>query len=436
MRGYGVGLLLSCLAALTFAATVGANAQTPPAARAAGPSDSTRALIAAATFPFSIENGRPSLAGGERLVAEARDVQFVMVAEEHNDLQTPALVVALFRALQEAHGFDYLALEQDPLGMEMMSREPRRGDLTRLGQWARSYPRQVTFATDAEMEMIAQAGQISEGRWLPVWGADQAFGATVYLEELSALAPNAASAALVDELLAEARPVEGPTAIDQPHFMSANAVDNLRRFQALRAVFDPRPGSRSDRLLTDLIKSAEIYSYYQRAAAGDADVSLLNNTAREENIRRAFLDNYRHAEAADGRLPRVVMKYGHWHVRRGRSPGNAWNLGTFANELAASNRMAAITINAAPLGGPSADHYRQFANRSPIGRTLLPGDEPPSTWLLVDLRQLRARWIADAASFGLPAENQPGFDALLFGYDYVLYMPDGRRSPTTIINRR
>lgn len=427
---------LACAMALILSAFAEARGQTAAAVATTGPTESTRALIAEATFPLSIESGRPALAGGERLVAEARDVQFVMVAEEHNDLQTPALVTALFRALHEAHGFNYLVLEQDPLGMEMLIQEPRRGDLTLIGDWARSHPRQVTFATDAEMRMVAEVGGISTGRWHPVWGADQAFGAMTYLEELVRLAPDAASAALALNLLAEATVAEGPAAVDQPHFMSSGSIANLTRFEALRDAFRPRPGTRSERLLTDLINSARIYSYYQSAEAGDADVSLLNNTAREENIRRAFLENYRHAQAADGDLPRAVFKYGHWHVRRGISPGNAWNLGTFANELAASNRMSAITINAAPLGGASADHYRQFENRSPIGRTLLPGDEEPTTWVLVDLRMLRGRWNADPASFGLPAENRAAFNALLFGYDYVLYMPDGQRSPTTIINRR
>ncbi|MFN3946444.1 MAG: hypothetical protein ACK4K7_16135 [Allosphingosinicella sp.] len=383
------------------------------------------AIVARATLPLSFEGGALGGPGAEALVAAAADAQFVILIESHNDAATPAITADLFRRLHAAHGFDHLALEQDPFGMEAASAPDRRGRLDAIAAYARAYPYSFTFATDEELALIAAAGRISTARSQPAWGVDQAFGAAAALEELLGLAGTAEARCLAAGLLADARADEGRRGADgrrdqaAHHFLS-RAEGLEARLAALRAAMAPAEGSRAAELLEALQVSADIYSYYRRAdepGADGAPLGLLNNWVREDWMKRRFLHHYRAAERAGGRPPKVLVKAGYWHAVRGRGPGNVFTLGNFLHEFAIANGRTALSVQVLPLREWWPDHGAV----DPEYRVLLAPDamDRPS---LVDLRPIRAH-VHRGHRFGLDDAALRNFRDLVFGVDFALFVP-------------
>ncbi|HEX8639546.1 MAG TPA: hypothetical protein VF704_00150 [Allosphingosinicella sp.] len=415
--------------AMVTAAAGGAAAQTNPLP----PGPDAAAIVQRHSTSLDFTDGRISGPGAELLLREAGTAQFVMLAEviTHVDHATPEFMAALFGLLHDRHGFDYVALEQDPFGMQLVSGAPVRGSLERVAEQARRYPYAFTFINDEELRMMADAGRRSTGRWRPVWGFDQEFGATLVLEELSRLAPSREAAAAVGEMLGDARRHErlvpdfgdwrGTRDFEAGHFVGNQSVANLPRVQRLRALFAAAAGTRADELLRGLEASTLIYSYHYRAREFDPATGepygYHSNAVREQLMKDQFLDNYRIAEAADGRPPRVLIKAGSNHLIRGRNFTNVFSLGGFLHEFAIANRSRALTIAMLPV----QEAWVDFAQIPAELRPLLPSRDL-SRPTLVDLRPLRAH-LHRRQNFGLEGEDLRKFEMLVHGMDFALFLP-------------
>lgn len=383
-------------------------------------------IIARATLPVAFENGVLSGPGAERLIRESGSAQFLILIESHNDHATPLLTADLFRQLNKVHGFNYLAIEQDPFGMEAASNKSRRGRLDRIAAYARNYPYSYTFASDEELQLLAAAGRISKARTQPIWGIDQAFGATALFEELLALSRTPDARLLAQALLRDARAAEEQRNAEglrdqrNHHFLSSDNPDLLPRIERLRQEMAPRAGSRAEELLKALQASVEVYSYHRRADELDeagAPLGLLNNWVREDWMKHRFMHHYRAAERAGDRQPKVLVKVGYWHAVRGRGPGNVFTLGNFLHEFAIANGKKALSVQVLPLREWWPDH----ASVDPEYRTLLPPDAMDRA-SLVDLRPLRAH-LHQGNSFDLEGATLRTFRDLVFGVDFALFLP-------------
>jgi hypothetical protein len=398
-------LLSILLAAMLVAAP--ARAQAP----AADPAASARAALAANTRLFSMSGGRLEGPGADFLLARAGEAQFVLLGETHFDRDIPRFAGALFAGLRAAHGFGYLAVEQDPLAIDAVNDEDHRGDVAAISALARRYPTHIGFASDQDLALLAEASRASTAGDPVVWGLEQAQGATRYLEELERLAPTPAIRAETGALLAlartrETRATPGAFLHDDPAI--------LPRLEALQAAFAARPGSRADELLTGLATSARIYSYNRRANAGEW-VGLYNNTEREALFKAGFMRRYREA-ARGGRTPKVMFKFGNWHMYRGLSPGGAYTIGNFAHEFAIANGGEAYGIDVAPLG----DGYVQASDYPAWMAPLLPA-EPPAGPVVVDLRPLKPIWRDFAAV--LDPGDRAALRAYIQGFDALVVLP-------------
>jgi hypothetical protein len=98
----------------------------------------------------------------------------------------------LFESLNKRYGFSYLALEQDPIMMELVSAPSVVGNRESVISFARKYPNGFTFITDQELEMVAKVGSISNANRDRIWGLDQVFGAIHVLDQLIPFSPNQA----------------------------------------------------------------------------------------------------------------------------------------------------------------------------------------------------------------------------------------------------
>jgi hypothetical protein len=398
-------------------------------------------IVGRLTAPVAFDGKRLSGPGADKLLQAAAESQFLIVIEPHNDHATPKVTSALFRTLHERHGFNYVAIEQDPFGMEAASAAGRRGRIDRIAEHARAYPYSYTFSTDEELQLLADAGRISTGRWNPVWGFDQVFGATLLLEELRGLAEPGAARAAVDRLYEEARAKEsirdkeGFRDQAKGHMLTSDELGILTRLVEIRALMAPLPGSRAAQLIEALGSSAEIYSYYDPNPPVDASGTprgLLNNSVREELMKRTFMQDYRMAEAADGTIPKVVVKAGYYHTVRGLSDGSVFTLGTFLQEFAISNRSKAVSVQVLAL----REWWPTWEKIEQPYRTLLPSRAMDRA-TLVDLRPLRAH-IHAGRSFGLKDAEFLQLRQLVFGVDFALFIPSkaGARTLTVVRPQR
>jgi hypothetical protein len=366
---------------------------------------------ATATYPFTWSAYDIAGPGAEHLRAAARDAQFVLVGEQHNDRDTPLFARALYAVLRRDNGFSRLVVEQDPLGIEMALAPGRRGDAAAIGKELNTWPTLLGFASDQDLALLADAGAAEPGP-AAIWGLEQAQSPVRYLDELAPLAPAGSVRADVTNLLARAR-AEERSRSDFAKFLAYDR-QTLPDLRHLAKIWKPERGSRAQLLLSGLLKSAEIYSYFIEAHANhDPTGTYLNGTVREAWLKSQFIRNYR----AEGGQPRALFKFGDNHIRRGVGSTGAWTLGTFAADLATFDGMEAYGILVVAIGSNIPD----WAHLPPELRPLLPPERPAGP-VLVDLSALRpeAEFYINQA---MP-ESREETRAVLYGFDAIVVLPD------------
>ena len=386
-----------------------ANAQKPP------PPD-TVALLKQHTHAFTLTPERTISGPGADFLAKATaNTQFFLFGEDHHDRDTQLLASAIYRLLKKEHGYEHAVVELDPLGVEMLLAPGVRSDVKRMGEAIRRYPTSIGFASDQDLQFLADAAAANSGA-NAIWGIEQVQSATLHLEQLQKLAPDARRKGAVAALLADARTSESDRA-RMVEFLATNP-NTFGRLQELQKTFEAKAGSKADALLTGLVKSAEIYSYYRRSEAGEF-VGLYNNTVREEWLKRGFLERYR-AAAKGGKLPKAFFKFGSWHMIRGRNPGGAWTTSNLAHELATVNGKEAYGIDVVAFGG-----YTPAAEAPPWMRPLLP-PTPPESPVLIDLRPLRplGRFFTEQVE----EKHRPRLRDEIHAYDALVILPNSGKA--------
>lgn len=402
-------LRFAVLALTTAIITTAARTQTPPP-----PNPTT--VLRENTHPFTLTAERTITGpGADFLVKAAAPSQFFLFGEDHHDRDTPLLASAIYTLLKKEHGYAHAVVEQDPLGIEMLLAKGVRGDAKRMGETVRRYPTSIGFASDQDLAFLADVLRNDRGRDA-VWGIEQVQSATLHLEELERLAPDAQRKEATRAILADARASESDRA-KMVEFL-AKDPNTLPRLQELEKTFAPKPGSKAAALLAGLVKSAEIYSYYRRAEAGEM-VGMYNNTVREEWLKRGFMERYRSA-AKDGKLPKAFFKFGSWHMLRGRNPGGAWTTSNLAHELAFTNGKEAFGIDVVAFGG-----YRQFAETVPWLRPLLPASAP-ETPVIVNLVPLRP--LTRLFTEQVEDKHRPRLRDEIHGFEALIVLPNSAKA--------
>jgi hypothetical protein len=391
--------------------------QTPTPSAAA---DSVRgaqlldSLITAHALTIEWSDGRLGGPGMQWLIAETADAQFVCLGEEHNTQEIPELTTALFRSLQSTHDFRFVALEQDPVSMRLASRAPLRGRRDSLFATSRRDPHRYTFISDQELAMIADIGGASRGKGEPIWGCDQSFGVGHALDRLAAITKNPVVRRRIAAWRDTARAHESVRDLEKYHYMT----DTLGWLGDLRRTVRPAAGSEADFLITCLETSHRLYRHYREGRY------YLNGYERELYMKQRFMEQYRLAERSDGSAPRVLLKFGHWHLFRGLGPSYLQTLGNFVSEFAIANGRTALTIGLLPHGGAGA--YGDLSKWSDAAPALLARTIPRDRWTLVDLRPLRAR--LSEVTRGVPATGRASFVRWVNGFDVAWFIGGAHRA--------
>lgn len=372
------------------------------------------------TYSISLQDGVLKGPGMDFLTENSANAQFVLFGEEHNVKEWPEFLEAFFSFLHQHDHFNYLALESDPVSAHLVSIPPLCANETAWEEYAGRYPNAVTFATDQELRMILDATRISSGRVDAIWGLDQSFGVLHALDRLSAL-PGFHSTPKFEELHKDAEQRDSKRfEKDVPHYMSE--VVRLSDLEELRKQQAPAEGSEAKFILDNLVSSSQIYGYYRRGAAGEPTY-YLNGYVREEQMKHLFLREYRAAEAQGERNPKVMLKLGHWHVRRGSGPSNLQTLGNFVTEFATANGTQALTVGVY-LRGP----WRDVSTQDGMKPIALATD--PTKWSVIDFRPVRAF----VAGRRLGTIN-PNLLSHVYGFDAGLVIGDATSATSSILDK-
>jgi hypothetical protein len=374
-------------------------------------------LIKANSYPLSLSGGRLEGDGMDFLMRASADAQFFTIGEEHNVQGIPQLTALLFTALHDRYHYNYLALEQDPLICRMVSARPLAGHLNAIVALAHRYPNGFTFNSDQELQMISQVGALPGSKADRIWGLDQVFGALHVLERLLKFAPSHEARHRTLKLIEDARKYDSVRFTPGRHYMGeAPKPDD---FFKLTEIYKPRSGSEAEFLIAQLLLSARVYQNYQNGTQGKVPGSFENGREREENMKDLFMLNYRRAQAAGDKLPKALLKFGHWHLYRGLYKANVPTLGNFVSEFAKSNGMKSFQL-------------ATYLNNKAGGFRALPDDSwlkplaeatPKDQWVIIDLRPLRD--YTRVKGF----EINPELKELILGFDAALMM--GGESPGT-----
>lgn len=380
-------------------------------------------------YEFSVANGELEGPGGRFLTDEARTAQFVLVGEDHGIGSIPEFVGALYRAAAPL-GFRHLAVEVGPLSGAAIERMARSSDPERaFADFNREHPFSLPFFSwQEECRLAATAVRLAPSSRPAIWALDQEFvlSSAIHFKRLVELAPNREARAVATEFLHR---VEGEFGrIVEKHdpggvfLVQAKAED----FDRLDKAFGASPGSEAGRILHELRVSWEIY--------------LKNSDGRgyESNLQRSllmkehFMNYYREALRVEKTPPRVLFKFGAFHMKRGRSVTNVFDIGNLASELATSNGSHSFHILVIAATGTQNAYFPFLGNvadkQKPIDAVgsfdfmdIKPLVEAagPQGWSVIDLRPLRK--LVSGRKFGT---MDRGLEDAIFGYDAVVVIRD------------
>jgi hypothetical protein len=364
MKRIAFAVALAALAA-PASAQVSVEVTPPPSVQlpeGAAPSALLPALVEHSRRTARIESGRLVGEGGDFLRALGAQSQFVLIGEEHGNAGIADFTAALWRDLN-AHGYNYYAIETDPWIAEHFERELRAGGVEAWTQFLqrRGHAASAPFMTWAPEARVAElVVETSQARREPaLWGLDQVFlgAAPLLLRDIAATARDA-----------EARRLAGAFADAAARDLNWLGNSNAQSLIDLRARLNHHRDRRYAELVEAMIASQRIY----RPFTGGGGEAWLANTEREMLMKTLFLERYRAAARADGEPPRVMLKFGSYHMYRGASPTHVQGLGGFVTELAVQEGASALalhvtcgpggfvgTLQQAPVAcdGPFAENY-------------------------------------------------------------------------------
>ncbi len=308
---------------------------TPPPAAPAGMSGAALlpALVEHSRHTATIEAGRLKGQGADFLRELGRDSQFVLIAEDHGVAGIAEFTDAYWRDLNET-GFEYLAIETDPWVAAALERELRAGGPQRLSQFlAKRGGAGVVpfFYWASEAGLANTVVQNSSAPDAALWGLDQVYHRSVHWL-LGSIAENARSKA--------AREAASRLAAVAEADRDWIAKSDVAELEQLRAQL----GSRADRAYAELVDGLIVSQHIYRPFFGQGGEAYLSNKRRETLMKQQFLTYYRAAEKKDRADPRVMFKFGAYHMYRGATPTHVQGLGGFVTEFAVANDSAALSV--------------------------------------------------------------------------------------------
>ncbi len=339
--------------------------------------------------------------GADWLRQEANKAQFFFVGEEHDMRAVPNLLSALWPDLLRV-GYKHVALEAGQWLGNRLDTYARFRDLNALSQFQQAaLPRRPNISippsSDEDIRfynVLAKhrpAGQKSAF----IWGLDYEFKTTPLLQRLAALTPSQPKLhRQVNQVLNQVSTAE------EAHQYSVQPFRN-DILTILRSL-DPRPGTE-----IQFIKDALLKRVGESTPAPDRSVIM----------KQLFLRAYRSAQRLGEPKPKVLLRFGSYHAKRGlMSDYGTSTLANFLGELAVSERTALLTLKIICCSPDERNSPGAPRPCTPSERVWLKPMQAGASnpWTLVNLLPLRESVKQGKLQLG------PELFEVITGYDAVL----------------
>ena len=380
---------------------------------------------------ISVQNGKLAGPSAEILRGALADAQFVALGEDHGIRQIPEFAAALCAELAP-HGFHHMGLEIGTYVAPELEKMARSADgAKQLAEFEQKYPETIAFYNwQEEFAMLQKCESAASPGHMTLWGLDQEFmGATGFLaDRILATHPGPEAKAAIESLqkeASEARAAATKSGNPGDLFMMTAKQEELDRVKDL---LKKQGKLEAQKLFDAFLVSREIY---QKNMSGDYYKS---NRQRALLMKKNFSEPFAASSQSNGVLPKVFFKFGAYHMFRGINPLHSSELGNLIAEAAEANQLKSVNILIVGVKGEQL-HFAGIGKPSEAAPLDLPGDKDSpflffkplfdvqieNSWTLYDLRALRD-------SFSKYGKIDPELERVIFGYDFVVLIPDPKAS--------
>jgi hypothetical protein len=380
---------------------------------------------------ISVQEGKLAGPSAEILRGALADAQFVALGEDHGIRQIPEFAAALCAELAP-HGFHHMGLEIGTYVAPELEKIARSADGPKqLAEFEKKYPETIAFYNwQEEFAMLQKCETAAAPGHMTIWGIDQELmGATGYLaDKILATNPGPDAKAAVETLLkesSEARAVAAKSGNPGDLFMMTAKQEELDH---VRDLLKKQAKPEAQKLFDAFLVSREIY---QKNMSGDYYNS---NRRRSLLMKKNFSEPFAASSQSNGVLPKVFFKFGAYHMYRGINPLHSSELGNLIGEAAEANQLKSVHILILGVKGEQL-HFAGIGKPSEAAPLDLAGDKDSpflffkplfdvqieNSWTLYDLRALRD-------SFSKYGKIDPELERVIFGYDFVVLIPDPKAS--------
>ena len=380
---------------------------------------------------ISVQDGKLAGPSAEVLRTALADAQFVALGEDHGIRQIPDFAAALCAELAP-HGFHHMALEVGPYVAPEIEKMARSADgAKQLAEFEKKYPETIAFYNwPEEFAMLQKCEGAASPGHMTIWGLDQEFmGATGFLaDKILATNPGPEAKAAVESLVkenndAQAAAVKSGSPGDL--FMMTAKQEELDH---VRDLLKKQGKPEAQTLFEAFLVSREIY---QKNMTGDYYKS---NRQRALLMKKNFSGLFAAYSQNNGVLPKIFFKFGAYHMFRGINPLHSSEIGGLISEAAEANQFRSVHILIAGVKGEQL-HFAGIGKPAEAAPLDLAGDkdspflffkplfdaQAENSWTLYDLRALRD-------GFSKYGKIEPGLERVIFGYDFVILIPDPKAS--------
>jgi hypothetical protein len=373
---------------------------------------------APAPMALRLESGKLAGPAAEPLLTAIRGSQFVAVGEDHGFNEIPQFMSAVWDA---AH-FNHLVVEVGPamaVQLEQILRKPTPE--RQLVAFEQKYPASIPFYNwKPEFDLLKHVVASRPKAQRTLIGLDQEFimSPGFLLEGILALNPSPALRTQAeamrkanDEALAT---VQKTGTMGAVYMFTAPQSD----FDKLAAAAKRETSADIRRLADQLVQTRLIYAEY------NANHGFASNRLRAQLMKRNLLDAVGRPALANP--PRLMLKFGAFHMFRGMNPLNSAEVGNYISEWAEGLGLQSTHIlilgkygqQAAFAGLNDQAHPTDFDWTKEKNLAFAAKFYEASfsdDWSVFDLRPLRPK----------ARDWDPAAQRLILGYDFLVIIPRG-----------
>jgi hypothetical protein len=374
-------------------------------------------------YALTLESGQLKGAGADFLLQTAKGSQFFLIGEDHGIAELPMFTQALFKAIHPT-GYNHYVTETGPVTAQTVIALASSKDSDQaFDKFFARYPFSIPFfAWREEVQVAKTVLDTVQDKANAVAGIDQEFVLSpgFLLDKLTEMATDKKIKAALQQMsqresdalkkvFSEKNPMAAATFMmdaKEPDLTDIeNHFRNRKNLFALAAI-------------EELKASRAVYQKYFTGKYYE------NNYDRSKLLKKHFLSYYKRISQNGNSQPKLLLKMGAMHTKRGHSFLGIQDIGNLLSELADINQTASFHLFVVVASGHQ-NGYSPFSDES-AKQTKIEvryGKEfaelaSKDSWTIFDLRPLRAEAKKLSAGNNLLQE-------IILGYDAVLVIPEG-----------